>query len=93
MPRVKSVEPGILLVESGSCLTHKEGEIVETISAEGTATAKRLISDEEQLREFEMMELQEEFAENELRCAGQSASGTASLVLVYSLLTGECLEV
>ena len=43
-------------------------EIAETtISAEGTAIAKRLISDEEQLREFEMMELQEEFAENELR--------------------------
>jgi hypothetical protein len=33
----------------------------------GTVTARRLISDEEQLREFEMIELQEEFAENELR--------------------------
>jgi NH3-dependent NAD+ synthetase len=43
-------------------------EIVETtISADGTATAKKVTSDEEQLREFEMMELQEEFAENELR--------------------------
>jgi hypothetical protein len=43
-------------------------EIAETtISTEGTATVKRLISDEEQLREFEMMELQEVFAENELR--------------------------
>jgi hypothetical protein len=31
------------------------------------AESQRLISDEEQLREFEMMELQEEFAENELR--------------------------
>jgi len=43
-------------------------EVIETtLSPDGTATSKRLISDEETLAEMEFMRLQVEYAKNEIR--------------------------